>query len=770
VQPGRYILQCRPPGGHVRLPIAIAAPLRVASVKPRSGASFGGDPIVISFAPEQIVPLWDLTVDVSGNSYPVDDHIVRWDADAHALRFAPAAAGLTFADRDEMTVSLIVAGHETPLAELRYVFRRRRDRTPPTPVRVTADLVFDSFETGLGGWQQIGRNGGIDHGAWLKRDHSQAAAGDVALKLFNSRIGGIAGARAYEPAFSAARFPILSFDCRMEEEMMLYVLLQAQGRDNRVRLTDSEHNNPCFPLGRFDGFAVDSQWHRVEVNLHDLLAAQPHREGMFQVANLRVADGGWTGNRKGATCWIDNFRIAPVLPAAAGVTLTWQATDPGGIAGYSYRWTAEAEAAVDKAVDAAAATATFADVPEGRQYFHIRAVDQAGNWSETSHWLYLIDATPPVTTSVAPAPDNRSGSRIIKIGVRDAVSGVDPASIALTINGQPLPLSQPGVALDLAAGSLVVDWPAAGVTPAADGRITVALAAISDFAGNTGEAVTWSWTFDAAADVTPPLAPEITWVDGAVATQLTFRPTTTSLSGAPAMWHRQVLDPGRGNWVQRVEVGTSGIRTSSAVPGNASIATHRYLSFRYRFPPGLKLDLGAHVTVPDLGTHSAVIELTDADVRPDIVVRTGRIDGIRCDNQWHHALIDLQHVLTQRPGTPDVPEWAGASVRGMRFADLGFNGNPLGTVYAFDDIVWFGAGPTAATFSFRTHDESGIAGYACAISDSPSTVPEEKVTAPADTPYAATFPGPGTWYLHVRAADNAGNWSATSSSCYVVAP
>ncbi len=38
------------------------------------------------------------------------------------------------------------------------------------------------------------------------------------------------------------------------------------------------------------------------------------------------------------------------------------------------------------------------DLEDGIHYFHIRAVDKAGNWSETSHYRIMIDKTPPTAS------------------------------------------------------------------------------------------------------------------------------------------------------------------------------------------------------------------------------------------------------------------------------------------------------------------------------------------------------------------------------------
>ncbi|MCX6666409.1 MAG: M28 family peptidase, partial [Euryarchaeota archaeon] len=65
-------------------------------------------------------------------------------------------------------------------------------------------------------------------------------------------------------------------------------------------------------------------------------------------------------------------------------------SDLSGIAGYSYILDQSASTTPDTNPEPAGTTTTYADVPDGTWYFHIRAKDNAGNWGTTSHYSVQI--------------------------------------------------------------------------------------------------------------------------------------------------------------------------------------------------------------------------------------------------------------------------------------------------------------------------------------------------------------------------------------------
>ena len=115
--------------------------------------------------------------------------------------------------------------------------------------------------------------------------------------------------------------------------------------------------------------------------------------------------------------WITDW-TDPTIPAltsshAAGqwrnvaqVTMDWSSATDGdgcGIDGFSYLWTNLPEDEPDDSIDTQAKNLTQT-LGQGAHWFHLRALDLAGNWSETSHYGPIkIDTVAPMTQISAPA-------------------------------------------------------------------------------------------------------------------------------------------------------------------------------------------------------------------------------------------------------------------------------------------------------------------------------------------------------------------------------
>lgn len=75
----------------------------------------------------------------------------------------------------------------------------------------------------------------------------------------------------------------------------------------------------------------------------------------------------------------------------------FSASDPSGIAGYSYVLDASGATTPDQASEGVAGSAGYAGLADGVWYFHVRAVDGAGNWSAASHYAVRIDTSVPLS-------------------------------------------------------------------------------------------------------------------------------------------------------------------------------------------------------------------------------------------------------------------------------------------------------------------------------------------------------------------------------------
>ncbi|CAL9502991.1 DNRLRE domain-containing protein [Streptomyces sp. enrichment culture] len=60
-------------------------------------------------------------------------------------------------------------------------------------------------------------------------------------------------------------------------------------------------------------------------------------------------------------------------------------------------------------------------------------------------------------------------------------------------------------------------------------------------------------------------------------------------------------------------------------------------------------------------------------------------------------------------------------------------------------------------------DTSGTAAYAVTVDQNPSTLPSSTAATQSAASYTTTVNADGTWYLHVRAKDRAGNWAASAA-------
>jgi subtilisin family serine protease len=121
------------------------------------------------------------------------------------------------------------------------------------------------------------------------------------------------------------------------------------------------------------------------------------------------------------------------------VTASWSgATDASGIDGYSFGWSPDATFAPDEVKDVEEnVTTSSTTLPDGRHWFHVRARDGAGNWSDSVHLgPFLVDTFPSARPTLS-SPSHRAGvastDRTVEINwmtLGDSVSGVDGFSFA----------------------------------------------------------------------------------------------------------------------------------------------------------------------------------------------------------------------------------------------------------------------------------------------------------------------------------------------------
>ena len=344
---GRVIAQCLPgvavsPDGQVTMRFpeqSLAHPFRVHTILPLSD--------VVEASPS-IPEGWDLIGPVYRIREPGDrfikDVTLSFDVGRSELTGIDASrVGIAHYDTDQQRWLWLPTTRSpdgdgtvfaTPLRELptpRAIYAlavdpddedRSTARTPgPTdliplePVQ-PAVLVRDTFEEDMGGW--AARDRWV--GGTVARDRDATVDGSYALRVNNEFQGGNTSVTVLEGSFDVRDYPVMSFDYRVPHGVKADFYLLVNGRwynlgftDDPIDLRYSDVN--IGTMGRIEGILSDGQWHTASVNLYDLLR---QRTKHTQVDAIIMADWDVEGymklafgdNPRGATYWIDNFKLA----------------------------------------------------------------------------------------------------------------------------------------------------------------------------------------------------------------------------------------------------------------------------------------------------------------------------------------------------------------------------------------------------------------------------------------------------------------------------
>ncbi len=174
-------------------------------------------------------------------------------------------------------------------------------------------------------------------------------------------------------------------------------------------------------LSGVDGFGISLTRNTTETPsfmTHDAVS------GGLEFTTMPVADGTWylnvstydnAGNHTGTVHYgpiiIDS--VEPTIATLASTThpnpdvwypgrigtFEWSADPDGsGIAGYSYASDKVADTIPDEVSEGTDVTFTSPPFTDGESYFHVRALDGAGNWGPTTHVRIRVDGTKPSGT------------------------------------------------------------------------------------------------------------------------------------------------------------------------------------------------------------------------------------------------------------------------------------------------------------------------------------------------------------------------------------
>ena len=149
---------------------------------------------------------------------------------------------------------------------------------------------------------------------------------------------------------------------------------------------------------------------------------------------------------------------------------SWSATDASGVAGYSFIIDHAAATSPDATIDGASPSASFSGLADGAWYFHVRAQDSAGNWSSAAHRVVRIDtakptilsltsSTHPVATTAAPSPVRFSWASSLEASLAATLATTVPTGSAA---GRPWDVAAP-TNLAVTTGHIYVTMPGYGM-------------------------------------------------------------------------------------------------------------------------------------------------------------------------------------------------------------------------------------------------------------------------------------------------------------------
>ena len=109
------------------------------------------------------------------------------------------------------------------------------------------------------------------------------------------------------------------------------------------------------------------------------------------------------------------------------IDVSWSASDSSGIAGYSYQWNLNSTTNPNTVSEGTNTTNTSGNRATSQSiYFHLRAVDEAGNWSSATHYgPFWVEATNPTSSWTEPLDGEvLSGTVNLQADADDVGSGL----------------------------------------------------------------------------------------------------------------------------------------------------------------------------------------------------------------------------------------------------------------------------------------------------------------------------------------------------------
>ncbi len=228
-----------------------------------------------------------------------------------------------------------------------------------------------------------------------------------------------------------------------------------------------------------------------------------------------------------------------------------------------------------------------------------------------------------------------------------------------------------------------------------------------------------------------------------------------------------------GHTALEITAGGTGDLTTGVPVSSFNLATHPLITFSYKVPPTVSVDLAIHAN----GTWW-VAPLSDPPPTANDFARVyffplGDYPSLKLvrDNRWHDITLNLyQLIRDQQPTGPVVVDrmafgdWEPSGWLGVRPSSA----NAPATSFLLDHVALPAVSRiSTASFSWSEPAGQGISAYSYLLDQKPSTVPPARSMGLAPATTVGPLPTGGYW-LHVRARGRTGVWGAAANYPFVI--
>jgi len=384
------------PTAHNRLLVDTQSP-SAAAVSPANGAATAVSDVVLNLTDAGIAGAdpRSIQLEVGGATYTVANSGLVYNSATGQLTWnceRTSGSPVVFTNGQSVPVRLVAAADYagnpvTSLPAWTWTMDYSKDTTPPAIASLSsgthATFLAERFEGTTGQVQQYGSQSS----ATVALDAASPDGTGHSVKVTNASAGGNLAFYLVTSTIPTASYPYLSFDYRLSPGTTLDMLVYLYSEVLVFQL----NGNAGGYFAAVPGIVADGQWHHCTYNLYEPVAQRAAQRGLgayYTTSYIAFVHRDSAALPAGASVNLDNLVVSAAGPNAP--TLTWSATDTTGIAAYSYVIDQSPNTDPPTAPTDAATSKQFAGRPSGINWFHVRAVDGAGNWGPTSHWAMQV--------------------------------------------------------------------------------------------------------------------------------------------------------------------------------------------------------------------------------------------------------------------------------------------------------------------------------------------------------------------------------------------